>query len=74
VKLRLGAHALLELSPAARIEAPAGTVTRVYDEARGLIAGDWPDGATWRAGSWPRPLGLPLDAGVCTWRLVVSAR
>jgi hypothetical protein len=46
----------------------------VYDEARGLIAGDWPDGATWRAGSWPGPLGLPLDAGVCTWRLVVSAR
>jgi hypothetical protein len=55
------AHALLDLSPAARLEAPAGTVTRVYDDARGLVTGDWPDGATWLAGAWPRPLGLPLD-------------
>jgi hypothetical protein len=55
------AHALLDASPAARLEAPAGTVIRVYDEPRGLIAGDWPDGATWPAGTWPRPLGLPLD-------------
>jgi hypothetical protein len=55
------AHALLELSDEARLVAPAGTVTRVYDDARGLIAGDWPDGASWKAGEWPRPLGLPLD-------------
>jgi len=55
------AHALLELSPAARLRAPAGTVTRVYDDARDLIPGDWPSGASWLAGEWPRPLGLPLD-------------
>ena len=45
------AHALLEVSTGARLRAPAGTVTRVYD------AGDRP----WLAGEWPRPLGLPLD-------------
>jgi hypothetical protein len=54
------AHALLALSESARLHAPAGTVTRLYDAA-GLIAGDWPDGAAWLAGEWPRPLGLPLD-------------
>lgn len=47
------AHALLELSPAARLEVPAGTVTRVYDETG--------EGAGWRAAEWPRPLDLPLD-------------
>lgn len=46
------AHALLELSPGARLRAPDGTVTRVYDDSRG---------PSWLAGEWPRPLGLPLD-------------
>jgi len=55
------AHALLELSTDARLRAPVGTVTRVYDDARDLIAGDWPDDTSWLAGEWPRPLGLPLD-------------
>ena len=55
------AHALLELSDAARIEAPAGTATRVYDDARDLIAGHWPDVAPWLMAEWPSPLGLPLD-------------
>jgi len=55
------AHALLELSTGARLRAPAGTVTRVYDDARALVEGDWPDGVSWRAGQWPQPLGLPLD-------------
>ena len=54
------AHALLELSTDARLYAPAGTVTRLYD-ARALIVGDWPDDTPWLAGQWPRPLGLPLD-------------
>ena len=45
------AHALLDLSHAARLVAPAGTVTRVY-----------PDGGPWLAGPWPAPLGTPLDA------------
>jgi hypothetical protein len=46
------AHALLELSGSARLDAPAGTVTRVYDTS---------DQAPWLAGEWPEPLGRPLS-------------
>ncbi|MDQ7910711.1 hypothetical protein RB614_40065 [Phytohabitans sp. ZYX-F-186] len=45
------AHALLDLSPSARIVAPPGTATRVF-----------PDAGPWRSGPWPAPLGTPLDA------------
>jgi hypothetical protein len=46
------AHALLDLSPAAVIHAPAGTPTRLFPEAAG---------AGWVAGPWPDPSGLRLD-------------
>lgn len=45
------AHALLEVSPSARVVAPPGTPTRVFP----LEAGDWV------AGPWPAPAGTPLD-------------
>lgn len=44
------AHALLDLSPAARVVAPYGTPTRVF-----------PPSGPWSAGPWPAPLGTPLD-------------
>jgi hypothetical protein len=46
------AHALLELSTAARLVAPGGTPTRVYDV---------PGADPWGTGEWPAPLGRPLD-------------
>jgi hypothetical protein len=54
------AHALLDVSGDARLSAPPATVTRVYDDARGLVA-DWPGDARWQDRPWPRPFGLPLD-------------
>ncbi|WP_204008063.1 hypothetical protein [Virgisporangium aurantiacum] len=44
------AHALLDLSPAARLDAPAGTATRVF-----------PESGPWLEGPWPAPAGLTLD-------------
>jgi hypothetical protein len=56
------AHALLELSAAARLDAPAGTETRLYPEAAALLTDhDWPAGSPWLAGPWPEPAGLALD-------------
>ncbi|MFG3553485.1 hypothetical protein ACGGAQ_03770 [Micromonospora sp. NPDC047557] len=56
------AHALLDLSPAARLDAPAGTPTRLHPEAAALLApGTWPDGDPWLTGPWPAPAGLTLD-------------
>jgi hypothetical protein len=46
------AHALLELSPAARLHAPAGTRTRLYPD---------PDPGPPSEGPWPAPAGVPLD-------------
>ncbi|MFY1670562.1 hypothetical protein ACN27G_11435 [Plantactinospora sp. WMMB334] len=55
------AHALLDLSPAARLVAPAGTPTRLYPEAAALLpAGTWPPGARWHTADWPEPAGLAL--------------
>jgi len=45
------AHALLDLSDEARLVAPAGAGTRVYQDA-----------GPWLPGTWPAPLGTPLDA------------
>ncbi|MEV4812603.1 hypothetical protein [Micromonospora avicenniae] len=57
------AHALLDLSPAARLEAPAGTPTRLHPEAAALLPpGSWPAGRPWLTGDWPAPAGLALDA------------
>ena len=44
------AHALLELSPQARLEAPAGTRTRVYPDPEPPVEGPW-----------PAPTGTALD-------------
>ncbi|WP_433356004.1 hypothetical protein ACQPYV_03020 [Micromonospora saelicesensis] len=56
------AHALLDLSPAARLDAPAGTPTRLHPEAAALLPpGSWPTGDPWLTGPWPAPAGLPLD-------------
>ncbi|GAA2614980.1 hypothetical protein GCM10010399_52370 [Dactylosporangium fulvum] len=44
------AHALLDLSPAARLDAPAGTRTRLY-----------PDPGPPVEGPWPAPAGAPID-------------
>ncbi|AUG81185.1 hypothetical protein CFP65_6535 [Kitasatospora sp. MMS16-BH015] len=55
------AHALLDLSPAARLLAPAGTPTRLFPEAAELLAAPWPPGARYRTGPWPAPCGLPLE-------------
>ncbi|MEU7971880.1 hypothetical protein AB0B48_07540 [Micromonospora sp. NPDC049089] len=56
------AHALLDLSPAARLDAPAGTPTRLHPEAAALLPpGGWPTGDPWLTGRWPAPAGLTLD-------------
>jgi hypothetical protein len=56
------AHALLDLSPAARLLAPAGTPTRLYPEADGEVAdATWPAGSRWHTAPWPTSPGLPLD-------------
>lgn len=54
------AHALLDVSPAARLVAPAGTPTRLFPEAARVL-GRWPLGAPHVTGDWPAPLGVPLD-------------
>lgn len=57
------AHALLDLSPEARLVAPAGTPTRLHPEAAVLLPPDaWPAGRPWLTGAWPAPAGLALDA------------
>ncbi|GAA1936346.1 hypothetical protein [Kitasatospora viridis] len=55
------AHALLDLSERAHLTAPAGTPTRLFPEAAGLLGRPWPAGAPHLTGAWPAPLGLPLD-------------
>ncbi|MEU5904077.1 hypothetical protein [Micromonospora sp. NPDC047527] len=56
------AHALLDLSPDARLDAPAGTPTRLHPEAAALLPpGTWPGDDPWLTGPWPAPAGLPLD-------------
>ncbi|MEW2142225.1 hypothetical protein AB0869_05315 [Micromonospora vinacea] len=56
------AHALLDLSPGARLDAPVGTPTRLHPEAAALLPpGRWPTGEPWMTGPWPAPAGLPLD-------------
>ncbi|MHA4946422.1 aldose epimerase family protein [Micromonospora sp. SD19] len=56
------AHALLGLSPDARLDAPAGTPTRLHPEAAALLPpGGWPVGDPWLTGPWPAPAGLTLD-------------
>ncbi|MCX5070996.1 hypothetical protein OHA84_36505 [Streptomyces sp. NBC_00513] len=55
------AHALLDVTPDARLTAPAATATRVFPEAAHLIDAPWPDQSPYLTGHWPTPLGLPLE-------------
>lgn len=54
------AHALLDLAVGARIVLPHGLPVRLYPEAAPLLSGDWPVGASYVVGEWPRPCGLDL--------------
>lgn len=54
-------HALLQLSPHARLSAAPGTAARLFPEAAPLLNRPWPAGAPWVAGPWPAPAGLRLD-------------
>jgi hypothetical protein len=55
------AHALLDLTPQARLDAPAETPTRLYPEAVPLLVEPWPNDSRWFEGPWPAPAGLRLD-------------
>ena len=67
------AHALLDLSPDARLDAPAGAPTRVYPDSappdpdprpgrhRRADDGDPTAPSPWRDGPWPAPTDVPLD-------------
>ncbi|MEV4757184.1 hypothetical protein AB0J86_19005 [Micromonospora sp. NPDC049559] len=70
------AHALLDLSPRARLLAPDGTPTRLYPDVLPQAAGPGTAGAgpapaepearptgpePWVTGAWPDPAGIPLD-------------
>ena len=55
------AHALLDLSAGAQVVLPLGTPVRVHREAAPYLAEPWPGDAPFVVGTWPEPLGLPLD-------------
>ncbi|MEW9517893.1 hypothetical protein [Streptomyces tubercidicus] len=55
------AHALLDLSETATIQAPAATPTRLFAEAAPHLGRLWPRGAVWIEGPWPAPSGYRLD-------------
>ncbi|MFJ7969713.1 hypothetical protein [Streptomyces sp. NPDC096324] len=55
------AHALLDVTPAACLNAPAGTPTRLFPEAAPLLDRSWPSTARHLTGPWPAPCGLRLD-------------
>ncbi|MFE9425757.1 hypothetical protein ACFYNO_22635 [Kitasatospora sp. NPDC006697] len=60
-RLLWAAHALLDLSPRARLHAPLGIPTRLFPEAAGLLNRRWPADARYLTGQWPTPCGLHLD-------------
>src|SRR5262249_32668865 len=56
------AHALLDLSPAARLLAPVGTPTRLYEDADTRVtAATSPASGPRSTTPWPLSPGLPLD-------------
>jgi hypothetical protein len=55
------AHALLDVSPRARLLAEDATPTRIFPEAAAQSERPWPAGARWVEGPWPAPAGLRLD-------------
>ncbi|MEU9671870.1 hypothetical protein AB0E25_41555 [Streptomyces bobili] len=55
------AHALLDLTEAARIRAPEGTFTRLFPDSAPLLDRPWPDEAPHVSGAWPAPYALRLD-------------
>lgn len=60
-RLIWAAHALLDVTPAARLAAPHATPTRLFPEAAELLAHPWPASAHHLTGPWPAPHGLRLD-------------
>ncbi|MCX5126779.1 hypothetical protein [Streptomyces sp. NBC_00347] len=56
------AHALLDVSEGAHLEAPGATSTRLFPEAAELLERSWPEGAHHVTGPWPAPHGLRLDS------------
>jgi hypothetical protein len=54
-------HALLDLSPRARLEMDQGSEVRLFPEAAPYLREPWPDRAAWIEGFWPAPAGLRLD-------------
>lgn len=46
------AHALLDVTPHARLAAPDATPTRLFPEAAELLDRPWPDGAPHVTGPW----------------------
>ncbi len=54
------AHALLDLSEDARLDAPAGTPVRVYPDSAHRRDGLSTSEPGWVQDSWPQPAGLPL--------------
>ncbi|MCX4743998.1 hypothetical protein OG455_00465 [Kitasatospora sp. NBC_01287] len=60
-RLLWAAHALLDVTPEARLIAPDTTSTRLFPEAAEWLAHPWPSGAHHITGPWPAPHGLRLD-------------
>ncbi len=60
-RLLWAAHALLDVTPDARLTAPDATATRIFPEAAELLARPWPSRARHLTGPWPAPHGLRLD-------------
>jgi hypothetical protein len=54
-------HALLDVSPRARLEMDQDSNTRLFPEAAPYLRDPWPDRATWIEGGWPAHGGLRLD-------------
>ncbi|MDH6578434.1 hypothetical protein [Kitasatospora sp. MAP5-34] len=59
-RLLWAAHALLDVTPDARLIAPDATSARLFPEAAALLEEPWPAGAHHITGPWPTPHGLPL--------------
>ncbi len=70
------AHALLDVTHDASLDAPTGTRTRVYAEAEARSGS--PPGAAWVEDGWPTPLGHPLsqlgpDDGTAVGAILLTA-
>jgi hypothetical protein len=73
------AHALLDVSPQARLVLRDGADVRLYPEAGPSLPGGWPNDAAYVVGTWPAPLELPLsrlgpDDGTAIGAVVLDCR